>query len=72
MVVPQIIDEVLTPPPEVFFPGKALGQKIGKPKDLLLFVSNKIKGPKQDSQNRLRLPMPGGGETLRFDNNYNI
>jgi len=28
----------------------------------LSFGSNKIKVPEQDRQNRLRSPMPGGGE----------
>jgi len=39
----------------------AQSRKIGKPNNLN-FGSNKTKGPKQDSQNRLRSPMPEGGE----------
>jgi hypothetical protein len=37
---------------------------------ILSFWNNKTKGPKQDSQNRLRSPMPEGGEP--FDINYFI
>ena len=40
----------------------AENQKIGKPNDLKVFVSNKTKRPKQDSQNRHRPPMSEGGE----------
>ena len=39
----------------------AKNRNIGKPK-ILSFRSNKTKGPKQDSQNRLMSPMPEGGE----------
>ena len=37
-------------------------RKIGKPNNLKVFGSNKNKGPKQDSQNRPRSPIPDGGE----------
>ena len=37
-------------------------RKIRNPIDLKVFGSNKTKGPKQDNQNRLRSPMPEGGE----------
>ena len=41
----------------------AQGQKIAKPNNLKVSLgSRKTKGPKQDSQNRLRSPMPDGGE----------
>jgi len=39
----------------------AQNRKIGKP-NILKFGSNKTKGPKQDSQNPLRSPMPEGGK----------
>jgi len=35
---------------------------MGKPSNLKVLGSNKAKGPKQDSQNRLRSPMPEVGE----------
>jgi hypothetical protein len=34
-----------------------------KPNEIKVFGSNKIKETKRDSQNRLRSPMPKGGET---------
>jgi len=37
-------------------------RNIGKHNNLKVFGSNKTKGPKQDSQNRLRLLMPDVGE----------
>jgi hypothetical protein len=37
-------------------------QKIGKPNNLIVFGSNKARGPKQDSQNWLWSPIPEGGE----------
>ena len=37
-------------------------RKIGKTNNLKVFGSNKTKGHKQDSQNRLWSPMPEGGE----------
>jgi len=36
-------------------------QKIGKPNNFKVFGTLKTKGTKQDSQNRLRSPMPEGG-----------
>jgi hypothetical protein len=38
-------------------------QKIEKPKSLQAFGSMTIKGPKKDSQNWVRSPIPEGGET---------
>jgi len=40
----------------------AQDQKIGKTNNVQVFGSNKTKGPKQDSQNRLSSSMPEGGE----------
>jgi hypothetical protein len=45
----------------ITFTRYAQNQKIGKPKFFKVFGSNKIKRPKQDSQNRLRSPMPEVG-----------
>jgi len=39
----------------------AQNRKIGKPNNSKVFGSNKTQGPKQDSQNWLRSPMPVGG-----------
>jgi hypothetical protein len=43
-------------------PRNAQDHKIGKPNNFKVFVSNKTKGHKQDSQNRLRSYKPEGGE----------
>jgi hypothetical protein len=40
----------------------AQNRNIPYPKYLKVFGNKKTKGPKQDSQNRLRSPMPEGGE----------
>jgi hypothetical protein len=40
----------------------AQNPKIGKQKSLKVFGNNTIKGPKQDSQNWLRSPVPERGE----------
>ena len=45
----------------ITFTRYAQNQKIGKPKFFKVFGSNKIKRPKQDSQNWLRSPMPEVG-----------
>ena len=37
---------------------------IGKLNNFKVFVTMEAKGPKQDSQNRLRSPMPKGGVPL--------
>ena len=37
-------------------------RKVGKPNNFQNFLSKETKGPKQDCQNRLRSPMPEGGE----------
>jgi len=39
-------------------------QKKRKRKEKRNFGSNKTKGPKQDSQNRIRSPISEGGESL--------
>ena len=40
----------------------AQNRQIGKPNNVKVFESNKAKGHQQDSQNRLRSPMPEEGE----------
>jgi hypothetical protein len=40
--------------------------KMEKANNFKIFGSNKTKGPKQDSQNRLRSPMPGGGQSYFY------
>jgi hypothetical protein len=40
----------------------AQSQNIWKPNNLKVFVCKKTKGPKQDSQHRLKSFMPEGGE----------
>ena len=37
-------------------------QKVGKPNNLIVFESKLTKGSKQDSQNRLKSPIPEGRE----------
>ena len=45
---------------------------IGNPSNIKVFRSNKTKGLKQDSPNRLRSPMLVREENQSFDNNYII
>lgn len=40
----------------------AQNKNLGKPNNIAIFGSSKAKGPKQDSQKRLRLPMSNGDE----------
>jgi hypothetical protein len=41
---------------------RSIYRYIGTPNNLKVCGSNNTKGPKRDSQNRLRSPMPDGGE----------
>ena len=49
----------------------AQNRTIGKRKKIISFGRNKTKGPKQDTQYRLRSPMPEGGEALFIVTIYN-
>jgi hypothetical protein len=46
----------------ITFISYAHNQKVGKPNNLIVFVSKLTKGSKEDNHNRLRSSIPEGGE----------